>query len=82
MTEQFSYSKVATKNFFIDMLQTFRNLFGMELKGYEDLLDKGTAALLEKANLNFSKIEWFRFSINELTNGAIMITIYGEGNRR
>ena len=78
MLKQFAITKVLTRNIVIDSFQGIRNLFGLRLRGYEKLINKGTDDLLNEANIKYSKIKWWRMSINPFTKGAVMMTIYGE----
>ena len=77
--EEFAITKVYTRNVVTDSFQGIRNLFGLRLRGYEKMINKGTDNLIEEMNIKYSNIQWFRLSINPLTKGSIMITIYGRG---
>ena len=76
--ESFSITRVTTKNIIIDSFQGLRNFLGLRLRGYESMINKHTNEVIAEANLKYS-IKWFRLSVNPLTNGSCMITIYGEG---
>lgn len=76
--ESFSLTRVTTKNIVIDSFQGIRNMLGLRLRGYESMINKHTNEIIKEANLIYN-IKWFRLSINPLTNGSCMITIYGEG---
>lgn len=76
--KKFSITKVVTKNIVVDSFQGLRNFFGMRLRGYEDMIEKGISSIMEEVEDEY-QTEWFRISINPLTNGSVMITIYGEG---
>ena len=76
--ETFSITRVSTKNIIIDSFQGLRNFLGLRLRGYESMINKHTNEIITEANLQYD-IKWFRLSINPLTNGSVMITIYGEG---
>jgi len=76
--ESFSITRVVTKDIITDSFQGIRNLFGLRLRGYEKMLNKHIQELIEVANVQY-KITWWRLSINPLTNGSAMLTIYGEG---
>ena len=80
-SKAFSISRVVTKDIITDSFQGLRNLFGMRLRGYEAMLNKHIPAVITEAELTY-KIKWFRLSINPLTNGSCMITIYGEGEEK
>jgi hypothetical protein len=78
--EKFSITKVYTRNIVTDMFQGIRNLFGLRLRGYERMINNGTKEIFYQAELQY-KIKWFRLTINPLTKGSVMITIYGEGEK-
>lgn len=79
--EKFSITRVVTKDIVTDAFQGIRNLFGFRLRGYEKMLNRHLKELIELTELRY-KIDWWRMSINPLTNGSAMITIYGEGTRK
>jgi len=79
--KKFSITRVVTKDIITDSFQGLRNLFGMRLRGYEGMLNKHITEVMEEAELQY-RISWFRLSINPLTNGSCMITIYGEGEEK
>jgi len=76
--ESFSITRVSTKNIIIDSFQCLRNFLGLRLRGYESMITKHTDEIMYEAKLQYD-IKWYRLSINPLTNGSVMITIYGEG---
>jgi len=78
--ENFSITRVVTKDIITDAFQGIRNFFGLRLRGYEEVINKHTNELLKEVELTY-QVKWFRMSINPLTNGSCMITIYGEGMR-
>jgi len=78
--EKFSITRVVTKNIVTDSFQGLRNLFGLRLRGYESMLNKNIGEITRIAEEQY-KIDWYRLSINPLTNGSAMITIYGEGTK-
>jgi hypothetical protein len=80
MKKKFSLTRVYTKNIVTDSFQGIRNLFGLRLRGYENMINKGTDEMIKLADLQYKKIEWFRITINPLTKGSVMITVYGEYN--
>jgi len=80
-TEHFSVTRVATKNLIVDSFQGLRNLLGLRLRGYESMISKHISELIYETKLEYD-IKWYRLSINPLTNGSVMITLYGEGNKR
>ena len=78
--EKFNITRVVTKDIVTDSFQGLRNMFGLRLRGYEKMLNKNITELTKVAELQYN-ISWYRLSINPLTNGSAMITIYGEGKK-
>jgi len=81
MEKKFSITRVVTRDVITDFIQIIRNLFGMRLKGYEDIISTNIKELIKEAEKKY-KVDWWRLSINPLTHSSIMITIYGEGNKK
>jgi len=79
MKKDFSITRVVTKDIITDTFQGLRNFFGLRLRGYERMINKNITSLIEEMNLRYKDIEWWRLSINPLTKGAAMITIFGRG---
>ena len=77
MKKDFSITRVVTKDIITDTFQSLRNLFGMRLRGYEGMINNNIKKLIEEKNLRYKKVEWWRLSVNPLTNGSAMLTIYG-----
>ena len=73
---QIHINKTVTRNFIIDIVATMQNFFGLNLTGYEKMVNKGMKQIQEE--LGDKKLAWFRYEITQLTNGAISITLYGE----
>ena len=71
-------TRVVTKDLITDSFQGLRNLFGLRLRGYEKMLNKHINEIIRTTELVYT-IDWFRLSVNPITNGSVMITIYGEG---
>ena len=78
---RFSKTEVITRNFILDFTAKIRNIFGGNIVEYEKNINKTTAKLLSELD-NYKKVHWFRLQVDEVTNGAIMITIYGEANKK
>ncbi len=79
MKKDFSITRVITKDIITDTFQGLRNFFGLRLRGYEDMINKNVSEVIEEMNLRYKDIDWWRLSINPLTKGSAMITIYGKG---
>jgi len=75
--EKFSMTRVVTKDIITDSFQGIRNLFGLRLRGYENMINKNLKELIKTAELKYN-IDWYRLSINPLSSGSVMMTIYGE----
>ena len=78
---KFNITRVATKDIITDSFQGLRNLFGLRLRGYEHMINKNLKEITELAEAQYD-VKWYRFSINPLTNGSVMITMYGEGEEK
>jgi len=77
--KKFTITRVITKDLITDSFQGIRNLFGLRLRGYEQMLDKHLKEMIEEMDLKYNPL-WFRLIINPLTNGSAMIILYGEQN--
>lgn len=71
-------TKVVSKNFIQDIIARIHNFFGMNLKGYEKMVDKGFAQIMEELEENEIELAWYRVEISQLTSGALSITLYGD----
>jgi len=74
--KQITKTKVVTRNFIMDIVSSIQNTFGMNLTSYEKMVDNGMKQIQEE--IKDIKLEWFRYEITQLTNGALSITLYGE----
>ena len=81
MKEKFSITRVVTRDFITDFIQIIRNLFGLRLTGYEEIINKNINELIQSAEKKYN-ISWWRLSVNPLTHSAIMITMYGERSKK
>ena len=76
MKEQIHINKTVTRNFVMDIVSNMQNFFGMNLTSYERMVDKAMNQIKEE--LGEKKLNWFRYEITQLGNGALSITLYGE----
>jgi hypothetical protein len=76
MDKQITINKTVSRNFIIDIVASIQNMFGLNLTGYEKMVNKGMKQIQEE--LKDKKLDWFRYEITQLTNGAVSITFYGE----
>jgi len=74
--KQITITKVVTKNFIMDLVASMQNMFGLNLTGYEKMVDKGMGQIQKE--LNGTELNWYRYEITQLTNGAVSITLYGD----
>jgi len=74
--KQITITKVVTRNFIMDIVSSLQNFFGMNLTSYEKMIEKGMQQIKEE--LNDKKLNWYRYEITQLTNGAVSITLYGD----
>jgi len=76
--KQITITKVVSRNFIMDIVASMQNFFGLNLTGYEKMVNKGMDQIkieLEQKNLD---LNWYRYEITQLTNGAVSITLYGD----
>lgn len=71
-------TKVVSRNFLLDIVASLQNLVGMNLTSYEQMVEKGMKQIQDELIERGVKLEWYRFEITQLTNGAVSITIYGD----
>lgn len=71
-------TKVVSRNFIEDFIATIQNLFGMNLNGYEKMIDKGINTIQKELQEKKIKLKWHRIEISQLTKGAIAIVLYGD----
>lgn len=76
MKKQFQINKTVTRNFIIDIVANLQNFFGLNLTGYEKMVNKGMKQIQEE--IKNKKILWHRYEITQLNNDALSITLYGE----
>ena len=71
-------TKVVTRNIIMDIVANIQNILGMNLKSYEDMINKGIKEIEEELEEKKIKLKWYRYEMNQLTNGAMAIMLYGE----
>lgn len=76
--KQITITKVVSRNFILDMVAQFQNMFGLNLTSYERMVKKGTEQIEKELEDNKIKLTWYRYQITQLTNGAMAIMLYGE----
>jgi len=76
--ENITIQKVVSKNFVVDIIASFQNIFGLNLKGYESMVEKGIKQIEEEIEEKGIELKWYRYEISQLTNGAMAIMLYGD----
>jgi len=71
-------TKVVSRNIIWDTWSGFQNLVGRNLTSYEKMVDNGMEQIDVELKERKIKLAWFRYEITQLTNGAIVIMMYGE----
>lgn len=69
--------KVVSRNMITDFVQGIRNMLGLELKAYTNTIKSTVEELKSEMPSN---LKWFRIDIEQLSKGALMVSIYGEKN--
>lgn len=75
--KDFIITRVVTRDIFRDWFAGIRNLFGLRLRTYENMINKAVKQMLKEMRLKYKHIKWYRISINPLVSGSAMINIYG-----
>ena len=78
MNKMITITKVVTKNFVMDFWASVQNIVGQNLSTYEKMSQEGIKQIEDELILKNIKIKWYRYEITQLTNGALMIMMYGE----
>jgi uncharacterized protein YbjQ (UPF0145 family) len=71
-------TKVVSRFFVWDMVSSIQNLFGLNLSPYERMLKKAIAQINEEIEENNYNLDWYRYEITQLTNGALCVMLYGD----
>jgi uncharacterized protein YbjQ (UPF0145 family) len=71
-------TKVVSKNFVLDFWATIQNLVGRNLTTYEKMNREGIKQIEAEIKEKKIKLKWYRYEITQLTNGALMIMLYGD----
>jgi len=78
MNKQIRKTKVVTKNIVADFVAKVQNVFGVNLSSYEKMIEKGTNEIEKELKEENIEMDWYRYEISQLTNGAIAILFYGD----
>jgi uncharacterized protein YbjQ (UPF0145 family) len=78
MVKQVKIVKVITRNFIYDIISNIQNIFGANLSAYERMIERGLKQIDDELNEKKIIMQWYRYEITQLTNGAITILYYGD----
>lgn len=76
--KQYTCVKVVTRNFVADFFAKIQNMFGSNLTMYEKMVDKAINQIKEDMKEKDITLEWYRYEITQLTNGAVTVVLYGD----
>ena len=76
--KQITITKVVTRNFIMDLVSSMQNFFGLNLTGYEKMVERGMNQIKEELSIKEIELKWYRYELTQLTNGAVSITLYGD----
>ena len=78
MEKNITKIRVVTKFFVIDIINAVKNALGMRLIKYEDMIANAQSEIWEELKQEKIKLSWYRYEISQLTNGAMVVMLYGE----
>ena len=78
MNKDITKVRVVTSNFFVDFIAKIKNMFGLRLNRYEEMINKAKDEIWVELKEQKIKLKWYRYEISQLTNGAMVIMLYGE----
>ena len=71
-------TRVVTRGLVVDIIASIKNMFGMRLNKYEDMIRKAQDDIWKEINDEKIHLKWYRYEISQLTNGAMVIMLYGD----
>jgi len=78
MSRNITKVRVVTKFFIIDIINRVKNALGMRLNQYEDMITKAQKEIWDEIKTENILLKWHRYEISQLTNGAMVVMLYGE----
>lgn len=78
LTRMIRITKVVSKDFISDLIAQVQNFFGWNLTAYEDMAEKAYKQIIEEILAKGYNLKWYRIETTQLTNGALLMTLYGE----
>jgi len=76
--KNYTLTKVVSRDFVTDFIARFQNMVGANLTGYEKMVKKGMKQIQKELTEKNINLDWYRYEITQLTNGAVSITLYGD----
>lgn len=78
MDKNINIVKVVSKDFVADIIAKVQNLIGYNLTSYEKMVDKAIRQINDELSTSNIEMEWYRYEITQLTNGAVAVLMYGD----
>lgn len=78
MMGQITITRVVSRNFIMDLVAKFQNMIGANLTSYEKMVDTAMEQIQEELKSRKVNLDWYRYEITQLVNGAVSITFYGD----
>ena len=75
---QITKIRVVSRFFIADIIARIKNSLGMRIEQYEKMIQKAQDDIWKEIESEGLELNWFRYQITELTNGAIVIMLYGD----
>jgi uncharacterized protein YbjQ (UPF0145 family) len=80
--DQITITKVVARNFILDIVASIQNFLGLNLTSYEKMVKKATNQIEQELTKQKIVLEWYRYETTQLTNGAVMIMLYGQTQQK
>jgi uncharacterized protein YbjQ (UPF0145 family) len=68
---------VKSKHFLSDFFMTIKNIIGMNLTGYESMIEDAIEEAYQKLLNNFPDVYSVKIGTTQVTNGAAELIVYG-----
>lgn len=70
--------RVVSRMFVGDMIASVKNALGLRINQYEEMLEKAKLEMWAELKAEKVALKWYRYEISQLTNGAMVVMLYGE----
>jgi len=78
MAKNVTKIRVVTRFFVVDIINRVKNALGMRLTKYEDMISTTQKEIWDELKQEKIELKWHRYEISQLTNGAMVVMLYGE----